>query len=241
MTTKEATRWKMLQNYKEKGAQRAVEIGREMMHSSLYANDIKFKTDLHGEITECILEILIREEMRLNPKARNWFWIKSFVLKDRESFQRDFLTEIDFVLFTEQCIYLFECKSYAGNKQLIGNGTIVRDKGNSFDVYKQSKLHLQVFENWFNAFTEANKIPVYQMCLFNVSNGDLVDKRTRASRLELPCLGIDNVLTYIHSQTSQDIVWDLNTAAQAAELLKTKQDIWHKDHLRYVTALHGGR
>lgn len=237
MTYKEATYEKMMEVYQNRGKDGAIKAAEGILHSSACADDVEFKMELHGEVCECVLEILIRDEIKTNPNAKDWVFCKGTVLKDRKNVKKEFFTEIDFILFTPECVFLFECKSYTGRKELICNGTVRRENGSYFDVYKQSVLHKEVLEKWIEDFVLRGKIPVIQMCMFNFSNGELVDKRSRNARREMPCLDKDTVIPYI--TIPGDRVWDMGCFPHVRDVFNKNSDAFRQRHLDYVKSLHG--
>lgn len=236
MTYKDATHKQMMDWYAKYGGKQTLQKAHDVFHSQKYADNVKFKQAIHGEICECVLEILIRDEIKRNSSARDWLFCKGTVLKDRVHIQKNFFTEIDFMLFTTECVYIFECKSYAGNKELIGQGILKRDSGNGFDVYKQSLLHKGVLEPWLDGFTLKGRTPLVQMCMFNFSNGELVDKRSRAAKQEMPCLTEDTLISYLRNPG--EAVWDMDCMKHVKEAFDKNSEILRQHHLNYVKGLH---
>lgn len=247
MNYKEITREFLLKKYEEVGRDRSIRFAMEMLKSKNHKDDLQFTADLHGEICECVLEIMIEDYRRTHPtSARDWKYCKSVVLKNRNGLDRDFLTEIDFVLMTPECMYLFECKSYSGDKELTGAGKLTRTimlngKTNkrSCDVYSQSVIHKDTFYDWIAPFVVKGKEPVVQMCMFDFSLGELVDRRSRASKIEMPCLNCGSVLEYITQPG--EVVWDARYFGKLEEKLNMVSAKLRTQHLKYVQSLHRGR
>ena len=246
MGYKEATRSFLLKKYHEIGRDSTIALAQEMLKSKEHRDNLQFVADLHGEICECVLEIMLLEFMRKYPDyTKDWQICKGIILKDKSDVTKEFFTEIDLVLMTKTCIYLFECKSYAGDKVLTGAGKLTRsvcingkENRRSFDVYKQSVLHKEVFYDWLKPFVVRGKEPVIQMCMFDFSLGTLTDRRSRAAKIEMPCLQINSILQYV-SQPGET-VWDTRYFGQIAEKLQAISDKLRGRHLNYVKGLHGG-
>lgn len=236
MTYKEVTHEKLLSLYKQYGKEKTIALAEKMLHTKAGSDDVDFKRDLHGEICETVLEILILEEMKRNPRAKNWVYCKGMILKNRDNTQKEFFTEMDIVLFTPECIFLFECKSYTGDKVLVGNGILKRASGNSCDVFSQSLLHKEIIEKWMQDFVVRGRVPVIQMCMFDFSSGEIVDKRSRAAKAEMPCLNASNVMKYV--TLPGDRVWDIVGIAQAKPMFDRVSSQLRKQHLTYVRELH---
>lgn len=192
----------------------------------------EFKTQFNGEICEAILELLIKEWMEKNKV--NGALIRSLILRDLNSNNKDFLTEIDMVLFTPWCVYCIECKSYAGDKEIVGDGTICVANGRNFDVFKQNQMHLDVLRGWVDGFS---KTPVYQMVLFNFATGEMKDKRDAKARCLMPSTTEQNVLKLFSEVTKT--VWDIKGIKQAIPKLEKFSDEHRAKHLEYVKSLHG--
>lgn len=238
MTYKEATREKIMALYHDQGFEKALGLAKGIFHSTACIDDVEFRQDLQGEACECILELLVLNQIATNPKARDWCYNKSVVLKNRTKLEKYFFTEIDFVLYTAETVFIFECKSYSGNKKLTGSGLLTRDNGNSCDVYRQSILHKEVISEWLRDFVIKGRVPTIQMCMFSYSNGTLVDERSRAAKIELPYLTPDNVIDYI--TTPGDTVWDMRAMPQVVKVFNSMSDKLRPQHLKYVKGLHGG-
>lgn len=232
---KSATHDKILSVYKQYGLKSVLKSANDILHSSLYHDDVKFRTELQGELCETVLEIIVTDAIAKESYAKDWFFCKGTVLKDRYNLHNDFFTEIDFILFTAGCLYLFECKSYTGDKVLTGKGLLQSSSGRSFDVYKQSVLHKQVIEGWVNDFALRDRSPRIQMCMFLFSNGEVQDKRDTVSKRELPCLTTDNLLSYLKKK--HDPVWDLKYLQKVKATFDKNSPKFRKQHLAYVTGL----
>lgn len=237
MTYKESTHKKLLDIYKSRGAKTALTLANDMLCSRKYADDIEFKRELHGELCETVLEIIIRAFCDKHPeKTKGWILSKGLILKDRAKTDGEFVTELDLTLFTRACVFLFECKSYGGAKKLIEEGKLVRNGSVVCDVYRQSLLHKRTIEPWIEDFVLGNTTPVVQMCMFDFSNGGFIDDaRSRAAKLELPCLDVSSVLSYISGFS--DSVWDLEILAEAVKQLEKVSDGLRAYHLQYVRSI----
>ena len=149
---KDSTNEVLLDYYKENGFQKTVAVAKSMYNVNLKNAKKNFKTDMNGEVCETVLEIGILEFMKRYPKAcEHWVLKKGLIIKDIEDPNNGFMTEIDLVLATPQMIYLFECKSYTGNKVLTNECTITTP-ARSFDVYKQNYLHAKTFLAQFTPY-----------------------------------------------------------------------------------------
>lgn len=236
MSVKSKTCEKLNQVYEQHGLQFTLDVAETILRKRKPGGK-DFRTDLYGQLCETVLEVMIRDYIK--TKNLNWCYAKSLVLKDIDNSESEFLTEVDFLLCTEQCIYVFECKSYSGTKKLVDAGTIIRENGNNCDVFSQNSLHLSVLKKVFDKFSRS---PVYQMVLFEFSNGGMSDLREKRQRIELPCCNVNNLFKYVEARERgiQQRNWDLNYVRKALSILEKNSDTLHNKHLQYVKALHKG-
>lgn len=234
--TKEATRSTLLQLYDRAGLSATVAIARELLTSDVrdkVRNDkvAEFKTEMNGELGEVVLEILIKDYCKTHPaQTKDWVWYKSLILKDPES-NSDFLTEVDFTLATPACIYVFECKSYAGEKKLTGNGMLERQNGNNCNVYKQNLLHVQTMGKNLN---RAAKRPMYRMVMFDFSNGDLWDCRAEQAKFAMPCVD-ENCWEDVLIKGAS--VWNMQLVKPVLDRIAKGSDKLRAKHLTYVKSI----
>lgn len=238
MGVKERTSEKLFQLYQEKGSKFAIEVARGVLGTAKPVKDERAQ-HLNGQLCETVLEIKLHEYVK--QKDLDWIVSKSLVLSDPENRDSDFRTEIDLLLCTRKCMYLFECKSYGGTKCLSGNGVLQSKSSNGvkhkFDVYKQSSLHLEVAHKIFDRFS---RTPEYQMLMFNFSLGSLEDKRSMRERAEMPCLETDTVIPYLERREAATTEnWDLEYIRKALNVLEKDSGRKHLEHLKYVQSLHG--
>lgn len=231
MKNKNVIRENLLKVYDTYGLKVAVQAAAKTL--TIVDTDADFKMQYNGEICETVLEINLMS--LIANKHYDWFYTKSLVLPDVESGNTKFLTEIDFVLFTPQCVFCIECKSYAGDKCIVDKGTIVLENGNKRDVYQQNKMHLDTLQKLINPFS---KVPKYQMLLFNFARGDVHDKRDTASRHEFPIVTCKTVEDTLWRYTRGDAVWDMKGLHIAKGHLEEFSDKHRAAQLAYVKSLH---
>lgn len=234
--TKEATRSALLDLYEQKGKAVALAVAKNMLSLNLNkrtdVND--FRRDVNGELGEAVLEILIEDFGKQHKElTKNWFYTKSMILKDPYG-NKEFMTELDFTLFTERCIYLFECKSYTGNKILVDNGLIQRKDRKGCDVYKQNCLHLKTLDKNVKSFAIVK--PAYRMVLFDFSEGTMTDCRTEQAKIIMPCVTIDNWESIL--LRSGPVCWDLNKLKPVVSKIVLAGGLLHDKHLEYVKSIH---
>lgn len=223
---KDNTREKLFKLEEKYGLQKTLKVAKASL--SVASKDGDFKKQFNGEICESVLELIILDLMK---SKKDLFYSKGVVIPDVEK-QGEFLTEIDFVVYTAECVYCIECKSYAGEKRCIDSGTIVTGKM-SRDVYKQNYMHLEVLDKLIRRYAIT---PVYQMLLFNFSTGNLIDERSDVAKREFPVVNENNVVRAITRKGKA--AWDLEGLRQADKLIRKFSAHNQKRHLEYVKSLH---
>lgn len=227
----------LLDYYGAKGLIPAIQVARELLKKPVVSKSEMSTQELNaifnGEVCETVLNVMILDFMKHNPTlTKDWRYNSGIILSDLETQSTKFLTEIDALLFTPGCIYIFECKSYSGDKQLIGKGTITRKNGNNCDVYSQNSLHLKILNQWLHRFSEH---PCYQMVLFDFSSGSMTDKRSYDAQKEL--LYVNDKTLYNLLRESRLSVWKPEDIAVISSKFATETDKLRKSHLKYVKSL----
>lgn len=224
--------------YCAKGLQATLKVAKSLLKKSIPKGTKDMSTAeinavFNGEICETVLQIMIMDFKKRNPKRTvSWQYNKSVILSDLESGSQRFLTEIDALLFTPGCIFVFECKSYSGEKKLIGNGVITRSNGNSCDVYSQNSLHLKILEQWLHKFS---RTPKYQMVLFDFSSGSMQDMRTQKAKDELIWVTENNLFDLLRKDHKQ--VWYPEDLKAISEQFNKETNALRAKHVDYVKSL----
>ena len=234
--TKTATHDVLLDLYQRAGLQVTLSVARDLLKSDVRGKIRKskiaeFKTEMNGELSEVVLEILIMDYCAMHARqTKDWFWYKSLILRDPGG-SADFLTELDFTLFTPECIYIFECKSYSGKKRLSGDGMLERQSGNSCNVYKQNLLHVRTLDK---NLKHSVKKPIYRMVMFNFSSGDLVDTRADHAKFVMPCVGAEDWESVLVKGAP---VWNLGAIKPFTDKLAKDSERLRERHLKYVKSI----
>lgn len=237
MAEKEKIHDILMNFYAQKGLIPAIQVAEELLKKQVASktnlSTAELNAVMNGEICETVLEMIITDFMHRNPKrTKGWQFCKSVVLSDLDSADSEFLTEMDALLLTPGCIYIFECKSYTGDKQLLGNGVITRKKGNDCDVFSQNSLHLKILQKWLNKFS---KKPRYQMVLFDFSSGSMTDMRDAGAKKLMRLTNKDNVTALLREDKPP--VWnveDLTSIKTQFDRVTTKL---RKKQVKYVKSL----
>ena len=98
---------------------------------------------------------------------------------------------------------------------------------------KKSSVIREIFE-----YAKVRRTEIGAENVFDFSLGTLVDKRSRAAKIELPCLNINSLIPYLVSQTEE--AWDMQALCAVVERLQAVSDKCRSSHLKYVKSLHGG-
>lgn len=229
------TRKFLLEKYVALGKDATIKIAEEALTSKSRAGkDPRTMALMNGEMCETVLEILLADFG--NRTGKNWCWGRGIILKDPDNPKSKFSTELDHTLFTPECIYIFECKSYSGNNRLYSPGILRRENGKEFNVFQQNRLHLEILHKNLGRFTLPGKSPRYKICLFDFSRGTTIDMRPLTERTSMPLVNKQNLLSIIETG---EAVWDMNGLKAARNHLVTVKHKLQESHLEYVISLHG--
>lgn len=207
----------------------------KIAHESLKAHfpTLEAKQKFNGEVCEAVLEIQINHWIK--RYSVDACYIRSLILPDAKSKNKNFLTEIDMVLFTPWCVYCIECKSYSGDKILMGYGTLLGGSGKRCNVFKQNAMHLKVLDNMIGGLAVK---PKYQMIMFNFSNGEITDNRSEKAKRELPVVNETNLFAEIYKLNDKN--WDMGGIRKAIPIFEQFSDNNRERHLEYVQSLRRG-
>lgn len=233
---KEAIHGLLYEYYNTKGIVPTLQVARELLRKpvpGVAGQDIaSLNASFNGEVCETVLQVLIIDFMKRNPKkTEHWRYNKGVILSDLDSRSSKFLTEIDALLMTPECFYVFECKSYAGDKKLIGQGTIVA-KNKTFDVFKQNALHLKILNQWVGRFSQH---PKYQMVLFDFSTGEMDDQRAYKAKQDLMYVSESTLFDLLRE--SRLGVWRPEDIDSIHKQFDRETKALRMKHLDYVTHL----
>lgn len=244
MNPKDKTREVLLKYYEEYGLEQTVSTALLMLKDNPKSKENRMVVPhVRGELGEVVLECAIMDAIRNSKlKSDEWRLEKSIILKDVDSNNKDYYTELDMVLFTPFKIIAFESKAYQGNKSLTGKGTL-KVNGHKFDVYKQHSQHMRVLMTNFDPFIKSGSAvgEAYKMYMFNFSNGTIEDKRITSYKVMLPLIGYKDIPGIINSLGGIKL-WNMKLVCSALDLIVKNSDKNHEKHMSYVRGLnHGAR
>lgn len=242
MSFKSSTNKCILEYYEENGMQKTIELCRAMLYSNDHKDDITFLTHVHGEICESVLEVMIAEFIKVNRlDEEGWFYKKGLIITDKGRAKNRYFTELDLCVFTPKKIYVFECKSYGGDKKITDICTIKKKKGGSFDVFDQNYKHADALAKQFQKFRTNRSVDAapYQLVLFDFSTGNTEDVRSDKNKLIMPCLNEKNVLNIFDIYIDAPDIWRMDFVRKAADIIDKHSDENRGKHLEYVQSLHG--
>lgn len=235
---KDSTHNALLKDYMKNGAKHVYALAEAMLRSSVHKGEEEFRTALHGEICEAVLEVALADYIKRNAKnTKDWFIKKGLILRDPTAVNSDYLTELDLTLFTPNCIYLFECKSYSGDK-IIEEKCTLRTTKKAFDVYTQNAAHEEtLLKNICELKVKgetAYKSKGTQKVLFSFSIGDLQDTRSASAKNDMPCLQLSDLDAFLSKRASSEKIWNMPAVRKAADVMETKSKGLRAKHLAYV-------
>ena len=220
---------------------KVIEVCKAMLKSKNSSADIR------GELCETLLVIMLEDFIKKNNLDRaGWFLSKGLILKDLDNPTSEYLTELDITLFTPKKIYLFECKSYKGEKMVDKELTLYTksSKGwnKKFDVYDQHTKHFLALYKYLEGFRERvnSKYKPYKIVAFDFSDGDIIDKRAEKYKELFPIKNETNLYDIFKTYNDEPIQWDISYVRKVVEKLEETKGSLTAKHLDYVTSLHPG-
>lgn len=207
---KSNTRKLLLAIYEQYGIATAYEKAHEIIKQ---CEDTKYNRDkrsaVKGELAEVVLEIFCIHLQKILPST-----IVSKGLCIYKQGDKRVTTEMDLILFTPFCMYMFECKSYSGKKVLTEECYL--KAMSTKDVYRQSKYHFEILWPYVSKFvlkshTPTLDNPVVKLILFELSSGDIDDQRTAKNKALYPCLTLDNILAWAQKEfgRTRTVIYDM--------------------------------
>lgn len=198
---------------------------------------------IRGEICECLLVMLLEDYIKKNNK-RDWVLAKGLILKDLDRPESNYSTELDVTLFTPKMIYLFECKSYRGEKKLTKECTLSTKSGKSWtkrvDVFDQHKKHFVCLYKYVKKFrvNKDKNAKCFKIIMFDFSIDGIKDNREEKFKCLMPLLDENNLYSLFDNYDSLDDNWDMKYISQVVKKLKEVSPKRTQKHLDYVKGLH---
>ena len=156
---------------------------------------------LRGELAEVLLEALLRDLCSILDKySIKYELVKNLAMIKRGKNGKLYSTEIDVCLCTEFRCYLFEVKSYKGEKTLTDECFLHGYK--DMNIYEQSKIHLDIFRDIFDEcrfkFVEGRRgVPKpYSLIFFELSSKGVKDLRTTEWKERIRLITSDNFYNF---------------------------------------------
>lgn len=180
-----------------------------------------------GELAEIVLEGFLRKYIDEHPET---FYVKSLcIYTDTNTLGT---TEMDLCLFTKHKIYVFECKSFYGEKTVTDECTIhCKTLKSPKNVFKQNEMHAKALTDKIKEYC-LEKTSCVKLCLFQYSEKDTIDKRTTENKNKMIILdenNIEELLTSIDSDNK--IRWDVSSCYSKVKSLHSQSSEVFKEHL----------
>lgn len=198
---------------------------------------------IRGEICESLLEIMIIDFIKRNHLEDSWILSKGIILKDLDNPDSEYLTELDLTLFTPKKIYLFECKSYKGNKILRDPCKLFVEYGKKesfkMDVYDQHAKHYKALYKYLNKFkldVETNVKP-FKIVFFDFSDGIIRDERSDKFKSVFPVKDENTIYSLFKTYLKEPDQWDMKYVRKVVSLLDENKKKLTSSHLDYVRGL----
>ena len=233
-TLNTVTRNAVMDVFHRKGKFAADEKVRELLRQcESWKDRQQERSTIKGELSEVALEYhLLWWLSQVSPLT----CIKSLCMKSKTS---DSTAEIDILLASPFKIYLFECKSFKGEKT-VTQECFLQGSSSSKDVYKQSKHHLRILEEHISCcrpvLREPIKIAPYQLVLFELSSNDLDDQRSDKWKKAIPALTLDTLDEWLLTEFSKNYCtqWDYEKLVPILKYLDSISEQTFKFHMAKI-------
>lgn len=193
---------------------------------------------MRGELAEVLLEVLLRDIGNIiNEEGYKYQLIKNLAMIKRGKNGKLYSSEIDICFCTEFRCYLFECKSYKGEKTLTGECTL--NGLRKMDIAGQSKVHFDFFKEIFDECRlkyiggRGNIQKPYKLVFFEFSAKGVIDKRKIEYKDRIPLLTYSNFYNFfLEELKSKDKQWDLIKLEKNMKKLDSKRDLIMDYHVK---------
>lgn len=228
----------MMAIYKVYGFEKAISKVTEIFNASRKAGkkvgDPMKAGQMRGELAEILLEIHLLEYCKTHKQC---FYVKGLCVTKSNNRGASPYTEMDLVFCTPEMVYMFECKSYSGRKQLVNECTIVRERYHSMDVYGQNLMHTDALDAHIskNKLCGREDVP-YTLVLFSMSEDETKDLREPCWKKTIPLVDEKTIQNYLWEQASTGRVWwNIKGLLADCQKLNVDSDSNKKRHVAYLT------
>lgn len=233
---KDNVRAKILVIYQSQGLEAAKQACKTLMRQVYTIKDNPdLRNAVKGEICETILEcFLIDIQKRCSPSILS----KSLCIRNPNT---GLTTEMDITFFTPNRIYMFECKSYSGDK-IITDECTIKTPFISKDVAGQSKHHMTILNEYLDRFRCNRQIKgpsPYKLVLFEYSNKDIKDTRTNQWKTNIPVITIDTIDSWVEQEFTREtkINWNIPAMIPVLQKLDAQSKQLMREHIRRLGAM----
>ena len=189
-----------------------------------------------GELAEVFLTLTIEEWIKQNNLSSKWRVYPHYYFSYKSGRGH---TEIDVLLVSRNCIVVFEAKSYAGEKLVVGNCE-VKVRGRITDIYSQNALHCKALYEHIQDLVLA-KSGAMKTVYFSFATGSLSDERTADKRNLMPAIDEEILPHFLNAleKNASTVTWsgeifsriesiskEYCTDTHSAEVRKRRRNRW---------------
>lgn len=214
----------------QKARAKASEFLLESHDAAKKLNNFQAASVLRGELAEIYLEICLRDYIDSHPQT---FYVKGLCVKRQDG--KEGFTELDLTLFKQDCILLFESKSYYGEKELKEECSIYQNGKKKMDVFRQNEMHLDNLRYYVDRFATANVKPRYKLVYFSFADEIVNDKRNSDWKSRIPFTN-DSTIDKFLEQKHANEKWNMEALWKEISKLHEKSPENFKKHLKMVGA-----
>lgn len=216
------------QCYFKYGVSGALELGKAVIEIVSHQKGTDASNNFKGEIAETVLHCYLRD---LQRKFRPSIATHGLCF---ESVSGSLTAEIDVAFFTQQRLYLFECKCFTGEKILSGQGTL-KGKFSEANVYDQSMGHLALLFDYIQEYLRGSNpgVSPVQLVVFDGGLGECKDIREEKDKQVLQYVSFGTLNSWMQGELSKisglNPVWDLRGIAEVIrEFQKVNEESLNK-------------
>ena len=170
-----------------------------------------------GELAEVFLTHTIQEWIKLGSLEAKWRVYSHYYIPYKSGKGH---TEIDVLLVSRNCIIVFEAKSYAGDKTIVGDCSVkVKDRIN--DVFSQNSMHCKALYEHINDLV-LNTCGAMKSVFFSFATGSLQDNRTQDKQRLMPAIDETSLPHFLNAleKNAETITWASEIFTQVEAIRK---------------------
>lgn len=229
---KNSTRQHVLKQYFAHGIESVIPCALSTIHEIENSKvDWRIRAEMKGELAEVTIECYLREMQKTVITVPSAV-VKGLCVKGKRT---GTTTEMDVTFFTPCRIYMFECKSYVGQKTITDRCTLT--SGNvTTDVHRQSVQHMSFLNDHLDCCRVNRALKgdsPYKLILFELSSTSSVDMRTERDKATIPRITLEELPAWFNTEFNRTMKtnWDMLRVLPILKRLDSLSEQNFKEHL----------